>query len=265
MKKLVVVMVALLLLAACSGEGVGLSWGFGAGASESIERDAKVVDAAEYFKNLPQYEGQTVYLYLRKVMGSQVEESVRSMDHRDTSEYGFLKPSKKILASWLSAGFEDEASYTVTFRVTARDDSAGKKLFYAIEFDRFIVNSEDGCMFLDDETAAPLELKNGLPSGRAKRPFAAIVPNFEAVSLYPEKYVGKRMFSSIRVFKKDFRTFNDKYWIVKEGDLKVLLPKAVIERKMPVINDFFTSQFVGKLESSSDGFTLTIEDLWVRW
>ena len=50
----------------------------------------EVVDAETFFKNVPNYEGRKVYLYLERVKGTTAAD-VDSMDPRSMSSYGLLE------------------------------------------------------------------------------------------------------------------------------------------------------------------------------
>lgn len=257
--KVLIAVFAALMIAACSGEATTLGKG---GGGFEVESNAEVVDAATYFKNIPQYEGRSVYIYLREVHGPTNERKFMSFDVRQMSEYGTLLPSKDVLSRWLNAGLDPEGSYTVTFRVKATGIGQGKKWFYDIEFDRFVVNTEDGPRYGIEAATRNVVLKDGLPVERARLPLAKTVNNFESITLYPEKYVGGRVRASVTISKRDLQTFDEKHWIVRERDISVLLPKQPVERKFPVMPDFFTISFTGKLDSVDKGLRLAIDEVW---
>lgn len=258
MKALVIVL-ASILVAACTGESTAHSKG---GGGFEIEANAEVVDAATYFKNLSQYEGRPIYLFLHEVQGPTNDNKFLSLDARGVSEHGSLQPSKEIIDKWLNAGLDPEGSYTVTFRVKATGIGPGKKWFYDIEFDRFIINTEDGYKYGPGAANRKVTLRDGLPIERARLPLAKTVQNFEAITLYPEKYVGGRVRASVTIFKRDLQTFDEKHWVVRDRDISVLLPKQPVERKLPVMPDFFTVNFTGQLDSTKQGLILAIEDVW---
>lgn len=257
MKALIIVL-ATIMIAACTGESTALGKG---GDGFEVESNAEIVDAATYFQNIPQYEGRPVYLYLNQVHGPTDKYVFSTNDHRESSPYGLLKPSEDVLKKWTSAGLDPNGAYTVTFRVKATDIGPGKNMFFTIEFDRFIVNTEDGPKYGIEAEARKIVLKDGLPVERARLPLAKTAENFEAITLYPEKYVGGRVRASVTVFKRDLQTFDEKHWVVRDRDISVLLPKQPVERKFPVMPDFFTISFTGRLDSIEKGLRLTIDEV----
>lgn len=229
--------------------------------AETIEKDAVTVDAGTYFRNPSLYLGKPVYLYLREVQGPTKERVFLSLDERHTFGHSGMLPTAALLNQWLDAGLDPDSQYTITFRVTTTIEIPGTPPAYLSEFDRFIVNTEDGPSADYGRLKMNLTYENSLPQQRVKRPFAKVSKNFEGIALYPEKYSGARVRSVVRINKDELRVFDDKHWVVKHKDISVLLPKSVAHFDITTMPDFFEISFAGLLAPEKGGYRLTVDQI----
>lgn len=204
-----------------------------------------VVDAETFFKNVPNYEGRKVYLYLERVKGTQAAD-VDSMDPRTMSSYGMLKFSDQALKRWVALGLDPEREYTVTFGVQATDLTRGKKAIYDIRADDFKVNYDSGGLY---GLAAPRPLgADGLPTGTLRLPVAMTVKDVRQLELFPAQYVDKRVRVHLQLIKSRITPHDDQYLqLDSEGALKFLVKKDLVEANFSTWPTIASVELIGKV------------------
>lgn len=205
----------------------------------------EIVDAETFFKNVPNYEGKKVYLYLERVKGS-TGADVDSMDPRTMSSYGLLKFSDQALKQWTALGLDPEREYTVTFGVRATDLTAGKKAIYNIIAEDFKVNYDSGGLY---GLAAPRPLgANGLPTGELKLPVPMTVKDVRQLELFPAQYVDKQVRIHLQLMKSRVTPHDDKYLqLESEGALKFLVKKDLVEASFSTWPTIASVELIGKV------------------
>ncbi len=257
--KNLMILVLVVMLSGCLPDSI--SFGGDKPGEEKIEEGAVTADAGTYFRNPSLYLGKPVYLYLREVQGPTKERVFMSLDERPLFQHTGMIPTAKLLDQWLQAGLDPDSNYTVTFRVTTTIEIPGTPPVYKTEFDRFIVNTEDGPSIENGRRPMNLTLIDSLPQERVKRPIAKVVKEIESIALHPERYVNGRVRSALTIHKDDLRVHDDKSWVVKYRDLNVLLPKSIARFDATSMPSLFDLAVAGTLESKRDGYWLTADQV----
>lgn len=205
----------------------------------------EVVDAGTFFKNVPNYEGRKVYLYLERVKWTTAAD-VDSMDPRTMSSYGLLKFSDQALKRWAALGLDPEREYTVTFGVRATDLTGGKKAIYDIRAEDFKVNYDGGGLY---GLEAPRQLgANGLPTGELKLPVPMTVKDIRQLELFPAQYADKRVRVHLSLMKSRVTPHDDKYLqLESEGALKFLVKKDLVEASFSTWPPIASVELIGKV------------------
>ncbi|MBY0411508.1 MAG: hypothetical protein K2Q97_15620 [Burkholderiaceae bacterium] len=211
----------------------------------------EVVDAADFFKNTPNYEGRKVYLYLERVSASDTNspesDIVDSMDSRAISRYGVLTFSESALKKWTAIGLDSERVYTVTFGVRATDVTGGKKAIYDVVAEDFKVNYDGGARFR--HLAAPKPLgANKLPLGELKLPVPMTIKDLRQLELFSAQYEGKQVRVSRTLLKDRVTPHDDQYLLVdSEGSLKFLVKKELVMSSFSTWPSVATIEITGKV------------------
>ena len=205
----------------------------------------EIVEAETFFKNIPNYEGRKVYLYLERVKGTTAAD-VDSLDPRTSSPYGFLQFSEQALKQWTALRLDPEREYTVTFGVRATDVTEGKKAIYDISVEDFKVNYDSGGLY---GLAAPRPLgANGLPTDELKLPVTVTVKDVRQLELFPAQYVDKQVRVHLQFIKNRVIPHDDKYLqLESEGALKFLVKKDLVEASFSSWPSIASVELIGKV------------------
>lgn len=223
----------------------------GYASAPSAAANLEVVDAVEYLKNVPRYEGRLVHIYLDKVMPpgsiSNPGDAIASMDMRDSSLYGVLEFSESALKKWQAMGLDPERFYTVTFAVRATDLTEGKKAIYDLKVENFKVNYDGGALYGGDAPSRELG-PNGLPVGEISLPVAMTVKDVRQLELFPAQFKDKKVRIGMIILKDQIAPHDDKYLLMEsQGNLKILAKKDLVQPQFSTWSPMERIEIIGKV------------------